>query len=322
MKAIVQDRYGPPDVLALADIDKPAPRDNEVLLRVEAAGVGPDVWHLMTGEPYVARVALGLRRPKVRVRGWDVAGRVEAVGKNVTGVKPGDEVFGVCEGSFAEYACAQVDKIASRPANLTPEQAAAVPISGVTALQALRDKGRLQPGQKVLVIGAGGGVGTLAVQLAKAFGAEVTGVCGPTKTDLVTSLGADEVVDYTGGDGFLDGSRRYDLIVDTAGNRRLAHLRRALTPKGALVIVGAEGAGRWFGLGRQLRGQLLTPFVGQGLGMFVAITRREDLESLRDFIEAGKLTPVVGRTYALSDAAEAVRQLARGHSRGKAVITV
>jgi NADPH:quinone reductase-like Zn-dependent oxidoreductase len=322
MKAIVQDRYGPPDVLALADIDKPAPRDNEVLLRVDAAGVGPDVWHLMTGEPYVARVALGLRRPKVRVRGWDVAGRVEAVGKNVTGVKPGDEVFGVCEGSFAEYACAQVDKIASRPANLTPEQAAAVPISGVTALQALRDKGRLQPGQKVLVIGAGGGVGTLAVQLAKAFGAEVTGVCGPTKTDLVTSLGADEVVDYTGGDGFLDGSRRYDLIVDTAGNRRLAHLRRALTPKGALVIVVAEGAGRWFGLGRQLRGQLLTPFVGQGLGMFVAITRREDLESLRDFIEAGKLTPVVGRTYALSDAAEAVRQLARGHSRGKAVITV
>jgi NADPH:quinone reductase-like Zn-dependent oxidoreductase len=323
MKAIVQDTYGSPDVLELRDIDKPTVTDNEVLIRVHAASVDPGVWHLMTGLPYLVRImGYGLRKPKTPVRGRDVAGTVEAVGKNVTQFKPGDEVFGICEGSFAGYACAREKKLAPKPANLTFEQAATVPISAITALQALRDKGRVQPGQRVLVIGAAGGVGSFAVQLAKAFGAHVTGVCSTTKIDLVRSIGADDVIDYTR-DDFADGAQRYDLILDTAGNRFLSHLRRALAPKGTLVIVGGEGGGRWFGgFDRGLRAGMLSPFVGQRLRMLISPERKEDLQSLRELIEAGKVTPVIDRTYPLSEVPEAVRYLEKGHARGKVVITV
>jgi NADPH:quinone reductase-like Zn-dependent oxidoreductase len=324
MKAVVQDTYGSPDVLELKEIDKPAPKDNDVLVRVHAAGVDPGVWHLMTGLPYLVRImGYGLRTPKVGVRGRDVAGRVEAVGTNVTQVQPGAEVFGICEGSFAEYVCARPDKLAPKPANLTFEQAAAVPISGLTALQALRDTGKVQPGQRVLIIGAAGGVGSFAVQLAKAFGAEVTGVCSTTKVELVRSLGADEVIDYTGED-FTDGARRWDLIVDTAGRRSLSQLRRALTRRGTLVIVGGEGGGRWLGgFDRQiLRAPLLSALVRQRLRPLVSKERREDLLVLKEFIEAGNLTPVIDRTYPLSEAPEAVRYLQAGHARGKVVVTV
>ena len=245
MKAIVQDKYGSPDVLQLKDIDKPAVGDKDVLVRVHAADVDRGVWHLMTGLPYLLRLAGGgLRRPKVRVGGKDVAGRVEAVGANVTQFQPGDEVFGICHGSFAEYARANADKLAPKPANLTFEQAAAVPDSGSTALRGLRDAGKLKPGQHVLVIGAGGGVGTFAVQIAKALGAEVTGVCSTTKVDMVRSLGADHVIDYTR-DDFTGSGQRYDLILDIAGNRPLSHLRRVLTRRGTLVIIGGEGGDRW-----------------------------------------------------------------------------
>ncbi len=241
MKAIVQDVYGSADVLELRDIDKPVIGDRDVLVRVRAAGVDPNVWHLMSGLPYLVRVmGFGLRRPKQQVRGWDVAGTVEAVGGQVTGFKPGDEVFGACDGSFAEYARAAEDKVVAKPATVSSEQAAALPTSAVTAVQALRDKGRLAAGQHVLVIGAAGGVGTFAVQIAAAMGAKVTGVCSTAKMDLVRSIGADDVIDYTSED-FTDGTRRFDLILDIAGNRPLAALRRALTPAGTLVIVGGEG---------------------------------------------------------------------------------
>jgi NADPH:quinone reductase-like Zn-dependent oxidoreductase len=324
MKAVVQDTYGPADVLELRDVDKPVPKDDEVLVRVHAAGVDPGVWHLMTGQPYLVRVmGYGLRTPKVRVRGRDVAGRVEAVGTNVTQVQAGAEVFGIGEGSFAEYVCARADKLAPKPANLTFEQAAAVPISGLTALQAVRDTGKVQPGQRVLVIGAAGGVGSFAVQLAKAFGAAVTGVCSTAKVDLVRSIGADHVVDYTRHD-FADGARHYDLIVDTAGRRSLAQLRRALTRRGTLVIVGGEGGGRWLGgFDRQiLRAPIVSLFVRQRLRPLVSKERREDLVALKELIEAGKVTPVIDRTYPLSEAPAAVRYLGEGHACGKVVITV
>ena len=324
MKAIVQDSYGSADVLELRQIDRPAVSDDDLLVRVQAAGVDPGVWHLMTGLPYLVRImGFGLRKPKVRIRGRDVAGRVEAVGKNVTGFQPGDEVFGICEGSFAEYASARPDMLAPKPANVTFEQAAAVPISGLTALQALRDTGQVQPGQQVLVIGAGGGVGTFAVQLAKAFGAEVTGVCSTTKADLVRSIGADDAIDYTRED-FADGKRRFDLILDTAGNRSLSHLRRALAPRGTLVIVGGEGGSRWLGgFDRQiLRAPLLSPFVSQTLRPLISKEAKADLVALKELIEAGKLTPVIDRTYPLIEAPEAIRYLAEGHARGKIVITV
>lgn len=242
MKAIAQDRYGSPDVLELRDIDKPMVGDGDVFLRVHPAGVDPGVWHLMTGLPYRVRLMGGLRKLESRVMGWDVAGRVEAVGKAVTRFQPGDEVFGACAGSFAEYACAREDKLAREPANLTFEQAAVVAVSGVTALQALRDKGEVRQGQKVLIIGAAGGVGTYAVQIAKALGAEVTGVCSTTKTDLVRSIGADHAIDYTR-ENLGDGRRQYDVILDTAGNRSLSLLRRALTPQAMLVLIGGEGEG-------------------------------------------------------------------------------
>jgi NADPH:quinone reductase-like Zn-dependent oxidoreductase len=324
MRAIVQDRYGSPDdVLELREIDRPAVGDHDVFVRVHAAGVDPGVWHLVTGLPYLVRLmGYGLRKPKARVRGIDVAGSVEAVGKDATRFQPGDEVFGTCDGSFAEYACAREDKLAPKPANLTFEQAAAVPISACTALQALRDAGDVQPGQKALIIGAAGGVGTFAVQLAKAFGAEVTGVCSTTKADLVRSIGADHVIDYTR-DDFADGVQLYDLILDTAGNRSLSHLRRALAPTGTLVIIGGEGGGRWFGgVDRQLRGLMLSPFVSQKLRSLFSKEPNEDLQFLKELIEAGKVTPVIDRTYPMSEAPEAIRHLGNGHGRGKTVITV
>jgi NADPH:quinone reductase-like Zn-dependent oxidoreductase len=324
MKAVVQDTYGPPAVLELREIDKPVVRDDDLLVRVRAAGVDPGVWHLMTGLPYLVRVmGYGLRTPKVGIRGRDVAGRVEAVGTNVTRFHPGDEVFGTCDGSFAEYVCARPDKLAPKPANLSFEQAAAVPISALTALQALRDTGKVQSGQRVLVIGAAGGVGSFAVQLAKAFGAEVTGVCSTTKVDLVRSIGADLVIDYTRED-FTDGARHWDLIVDTAGRRSLSQLRRALTRRGTLVIVGGEGGGRWLGgFDRQiLRAPAVSAFSRQRLRPLVSKERSEDLLVLKDLIEAGKITPVIDRTYPLSEAPEAIRYLEEGHAQGKIVITV
>ncbi|MEW2356455.1 NAD(P)-dependent alcohol dehydrogenase [Spirillospora sp. NPDC029432] len=319
MKAIVQDSYGSADTLRVADVDKPVPEGGELLVRVHAAGAGPDVWHLMKGEPRVARLVLGVRKPKVRVRGWDVAGRVEAIGTEVAGFRPGDEIFGICDGSFAEYARVRTDRCARKPENLTFEQAAAVPISGSTALQAVG--GRISAGRKVLVIGAAGGVGTYAVQLAKALGADVTGVCSTSKTELVRSIGADHVIDYTRED-FAD-RKCYDLIVDTAGNRSLAHLRRALEPGGTAVIVGGEGGGRWFGdMPRTLRAQVTSPFSRRKVRGLVARVRDRDLAELRTFIEDGKVTPVIDRTYKLEDAPDAIRYWETEHTRGKVVITV
>ena len=324
MKAITQETYGSADVLELNDIDDPVVGDKDVLVRVHAAGAGPDVWHLMTGQPYMARPAIGLRRPKVRVRGWDVAGTVQAVGAGDTEFRPGDEVMGVAEGgSFAEYAVTRPDKLVRKPASLSFEQAAAVPISGVTALQALRDKAHVRPGQKVLIVGAAGGVGTFAVQIAKAFGAEVTGVCSTSKLDLVRSIGADDVIDYTRED-FTDGSRRWDVIVDTAGRRPLSRLRRALTSKGTLVIVGGDGGGRWTGgfFRGMLRAPVLSLFVGQRLDWLNSKVSVEDLQALTELIQAGKVTPVIGQSYSLSETPDAIRHLATGHAGGKLVIAV
>ena len=323
MKSIVRDTYGSPDVLELRDIDKPEIADDEVLLHVHAAGVGRDVWHVMTGLPYPIRLAgYGLRAPKNPVIGSDVAGVVETVGKNVTRFQPGDEVFGIGKGSYAEYARALEDKLAHKPANLTFEQAAVVAISGLTALQGLRDHGRVEPGQEVLIIGASGGVGTYAVQLAKAFGAHATGVCSTTKVEMVRSIGADHVIDYTRED-FAEGEQRYDLILDIGGNSTLARLRRTLTPEGTLVIVGGEGGGRWLGgTDRQLRAMMLSPFVGQKLGTFISKENHEDLIVLNELIESGKLTPVIDRTYPLAEVPEAIRYLQEGHAQGKVVITV
>jgi NADPH:quinone reductase-like Zn-dependent oxidoreductase len=267
-------------------------------------------------------MGFGFRKPKIRIRGVDAAGTVEAAGKNVIRLKQGDQVYGTCDGSFAEYACAKAERFAPKPANLTFEQAAAVPISGMTALNGLRDAGKLQPGQKVLIIGAAGGVGTYAVQLAKAFGAAVTGVCSTSKANLVRALGADEVIDYTRED-FTDGTRQFDLILDTAGRRPLSQLRRALTPQGTLVIVGGEGGDRWLGgFQRQMFAPLSSLFTEQKLLGLISKERHKDLLTLRDLIEAGKLTLVIDRTYSLRDAPQAIRYLGQGHARGKVVLTV
>jgi NADPH:quinone reductase-like Zn-dependent oxidoreductase len=326
MKAIVQDRYGDVDMLEFRDIDKPVPKDNQVLVQVHAAGLHRGDWHIMTGLPYLIRVVvptLGLRKPKIPVLGMDVAGQVEAVGQSITRFKPGDAVFGWCDGAFAEYAVAPEDQLAPKPAKLSFEQAAVVPTSGFAALQGLRDVGGIQPGQRVLVIGAAGGVGSFAVQLAKAFGAEVTGVCSTSQVDLVRSIGADHIVDYTR-DDVTDGTRRWDLILDCAGRRTLSRLRRALTPEGTLVIVGGEGGGRFMGgFDRNLRAVVLSRLVGQRLRMLSSKPRQEDLEVLRELIEAGKITPAIGRTYPLGETPEAMRQMVEGHGRGgKFVITV
>jgi NADPH:quinone reductase-like Zn-dependent oxidoreductase len=323
MKAIVQDTYGSTDVLELQDIDRPEIADDEVLVRVHAAGVDRGVWHLMTGLAYPIRLAgYGLRAPKTPVPGMDLAGVVEEVGSDVTRFRPGDEVFGIGKGAYAEFARAPENKLAPKPANLTFDQAAVVAISGSTALQAVRDKGHVEPGQQVLIIGASGGVGTYAVQLAKALGAEVTGVCSATKVDLVRSIGADHVIDYTRAD-FADGKRRYDVILDIGGNRSLSHLRRALTRNGTLVLVGGEEGGRWLGgMDRQLRMLLLSPFVGQTMRSLISKENQEDLLALTELIEAGQVTPVIDRTYSLSEAPKAIRYMEEGHARGKVVITV
>ncbi len=323
MKAIVRNTYGPPDVLELRDIDKPQIGDDQVLVRVHAAGVGRDVWHVMTGLPYPIRLAgYGLRAPTNPVIGSDVAGVVEEVGKNVSRFQPGDEVFGIGKGSYAEYVCAREDKLAPKPANLTFEQAAVVAISGMTALQGLRDHGKVRQGQNVLIIGASGGVGTFAVQIAKAFGAQVTGVCSTTKVEMVRSIGADHVIDYRRED-FAEGEQRYDLILDIGGNSTLARLRRALTPEGTLIITGGEGGGRWLGgTDRQIRALVLSRFVGQKLGTFISSENHEDMIVLKDLIEAGKVTPVIDRTYPLSEVPGAIRYLEEGHARGKVAITL
>ncbi|MEV0503037.1 NAD(P)-dependent alcohol dehydrogenase [Streptomyces spectabilis] len=322
MKAIVQDVYGSADTLRVRDIDRPSPAEGEVLVRVHAAGVGPDVRHVMTGLPLMVRPVFGLRRPRNPVRGWDGAGRVEAVGPKVAGLEPGDAVYGHLDGSFAEYALAKPERIAPKPENVTFRQAAAVPVSAVTALQALHTKAGLRAGQKVLVIGASGGVGSYAVQLAVAHGAEVAGVCGARAAKYVRSLGATTVLDYTCQE-ITEKHRRYDIILDAAGNRPLPLLRRALTPSGTLVRIGGEGGNRWLGdTGTQLRMALLTRFARHDLLGLWAVVRRADLLTLTALIESGDITPVVDSTYPLPQAPDAIRHLERGHPRGKVVLVV
>ena len=322
MRAVVQDKYGSADVLHLTDVAPPDISSDEVLVRVHAAGVDRGTWHMMTGRPYLGRLAFGIRAPKNPVPGMDVAGVVAAVGSAVTRFVPGDEVYGFGRGSFAEYTAARESKLDRKPVNLTFEQAAVVPVSAGTALQALTDSGHVQAGQTVLVIGASGGVGSYAVQLAKAFGAEVTGVCSTGKLDLVRSLGADHVIDYTRGD-FADGAHRYGLILDIAGNPALSRLRRALTATGTAVITGGEEGGSFSGgMNRQLRALALSPFLRQRLTMFIAKQRSTDLARLNDLIEAGKVVPSLDRTYPLDEAAEAIRDLEAGRVRGKVAITI
>jgi len=322
MQAIVQDSYGSADVLRTAEIDRPQIAENEVLLRVHAAGLDRGTWHLMTGTPYLMRIiGFGFRRPKNRVPGVDVAGTVAAVGSAVTRFAVGDEVFGMSRGSFAEYAAVREDKLAHKPANASFEQAAVVGISGGTALQAL-ETGHVQAGQWVLIIGASGGVGSFAVQLAKAAGAVVTGVCSTAKLDLVTGLGADHVIDYTRED-FADGVHHYDLIIDIAGNSPLSRLRRALTPTGTAVIVGGESKGNITGgIDRQLRAMILTPFIGQRLTGLASKERASDSEVLAGHIAAGTVTPSIDRTYPLDQVPAAVRHLEAGKVRGKIAITI
>jgi NADPH:quinone reductase-like Zn-dependent oxidoreductase len=321
MQAIVHSRYGPPDALELKDIDKPVATEDTVLVRVHAAAVGKGDWLTVRGLPYVARLRYGLGKPKHQVPGFDVAGRIEAVGPNVTQLQPGDAVFGWGDGAFAEYASVPQSQLVLKPTNLSFEQAAAVPISGFAALQALRDTGGVQPGQTVVIIGASGGVGSFAVQLAKAFGAEVTGVCSTKSADMVRSIGADHVIDYTQQD-FTRTGQHYDLILEMAGNRSLADLRRALTAKGTLVLVGGSG-GRWFmGTGRTLRAVLVSPLVGQRLRSFLSKPKGADLVVLKELLEAGKLTPVIDRTFPLSETPAAIRYVGEQSTQGKTVITV
>jgi NADPH:quinone reductase-like Zn-dependent oxidoreductase len=325
MKAIVQDAYGSADVLKLSEIAQPTPADGEVLVQVRAAGADPGVWHMMAGVPYLMRViGFGFRRPKVPVRGLALAGVVVAMGPGATRFQPGDEVFGTCRtGSFAEYAVAREDRLAAKPATLTFEQAAALPVSGLTALQAVRDQARVQEGQHVLITGAGGGVGTFAVQLAKARGASVTGVCGPAKADLVRSIGADSVIDYTRAEIDRDG-KRYDAIIDISGSRPLSVLRRALAPGGVLVIAGGDRYDRpaLIGMSRQARAPFLAMFTGQRLRVMLARENAADCQALAQLAESGAITPVIDRTYPLADAADAIRRIAAGHATGKGIITI
>jgi NADPH:quinone reductase-like Zn-dependent oxidoreductase len=319
MEAAVRRLYGSTDLVHLEEIDRPALKDGQVLVRVRTAGVDRGVWHLMTGKPYLMRIAgFGLRAPKNPVLGRELAGVVEAVGEGVTRFKLGDEVFGIGEGSFAEYVVAREDRLAPKPQNLSYEQAAPIGVSGLTALQAVRDHAQVKAGQDVLIIGASGGVGTFAVQISKAYGATVTGVCSTSKVETVRSIGADHVIDYTRDE--IAG--RYDVIIDTGGNTTLARLRSMLRPDGTLVIVGGEGGGDWFGVGRQLRAMMLSRSKGQKLRSFICKENHEDMLVLRDLIESGKLTPVIDRTYPLVAASEAIRYLEAGRAHGKIAITV
>ena len=314
MRAITQDRYGPPETLRVEEIDRPTFGDGDVLLRVHAAGVNPLDWHYMRGEPRIGRIGMGMSAPKPRIRGVDVAGRVEAVGKDVTELRPGDDVFGYCEGAFAEYTSGLASHFVAKPTNMTHEEAAAVPVAAVTALQGLRDFGKVQSGQLVLVIGAAGGVGTFAVQIAKAHGAEVTGVCGSTNVELVTSLGADTVIDYTLED-FTKGTARYDLILDNVGSHPISATRKTLADGGTLVY--NSGAS----MARIAMAQLLSR-IGRKVFNFLAKMNRDDLLVLRDLIESGKVRSAIDRTYPLQETAAAIAYLEKGHARGKVVITV
>ncbi len=324
MKAIVQDRYGSPDVLELRDVDQPEPAAGEVLVRTRAASVNAYDWHFMRGDPYLARVTMGFGAPKKTIRGRDFAGRVEAVGRGVTRLRPGDEVFGEVDGTFAEYVCAPEGQVAVKPANLTFEQAAAMPLAANTALMGLRDVAGVRPGQRVLINGASGGVGTFAVQIGKAFGAEVTAVCSTRNVELVTSIGADHVVDYSR-DDFTRSGRQHDIVLDLVGNRSLTHLRRALAPTGTLILSGGgvfEGGSLFGPLGLMIRGRALSRFVGQRLVLLTAKQSQDNLATLRELAESGKITPVIDRTYPLAAAADAIRYLETEHARAKVVITI
>jgi NADPH:quinone reductase-like Zn-dependent oxidoreductase len=323
MKAIVYRCYGSPDVLKFEDIEKPTAGDDQVLVKVRAASVNPLDWHYMRGTPYIVRMDSGLGKPEDPRLGVDFAGTVEAVGKNVKRFKPGDEVFGGKFGAFAEYVSVREDRaLVLKPANVTFEEAASVPIAAITALQGLRDKGRIQPGQKVLINGASGGVGTFAVQIAKSFGAEVTGVCSTRNVNMVRSIGADHVVDYTQED-FTRGGQRYDLILDTVGNHSLLEYRQVLNPKGVFVIVGGPNNGQWIGpMATPIKALMLSPFVSQKFAPLLAELNKEDLTILRDLMQAGKMTPVIDRRYRLNEVPAAIRYLEQGHARGKVVITL
>jgi NADPH:quinone reductase-like Zn-dependent oxidoreductase len=321
MKAIVYRHYGAPDMLHCEDVEKPSPGDGEVLIKVRAAAANPLDYHFLSGA-YVIRPITGFRKPKATVPGADVAGEVEAVGRNVTKFQPGAAVFGAARRTFAEYACAAENRVALKPDYLTFEQAAAIPVAGLTALQGLRDKGRIQPGQKVLINGAAGGVGTFAVQIAKAFGAEVTGVCSTRNVDFVRSLGASQVIDYTR-DDFTRSAQRYDLIFDCVGNRPLSECRRVLTRTGTFVLVGVRPGGGWMGpLPYLLKVLVSSWFVSQNVAFFIASIRTDDLIVLKELTETGKMAPIIDRSYTLSEAPEAIRYLKEGHARGKVVITV
>jgi NADPH:quinone reductase-like Zn-dependent oxidoreductase len=316
MKAIVQNDYGSTNVLKLKEVENPVVKENDVLVRVHAAALNAGDVFSMRGSPWLARFTVGFPKPKNYILGWDMAGRVQEVGNKVTRFKPGDEVYGSCSHTLAEYACAAEDKFAMKPANLSFEQAAAVPSAAITALQGLRDVGKLQPGQKVLINGASGGVGTFAVQIAKAFGAEVTGVCSTRNVDMVRSIGADQVVDYTQED-FTQSGQRYDLILDNVANHSFSDLRRALTPQG--IIIPNSGHG---GMGYVFKAYLLSPFMHQQESPFMSTPNHEDLVVLKELIEADKVTPVIDRTYPLSETPEAFRYLEEDHARGKVVITL
>ncbi|MEE8407474.1 MAG: NAD(P)-dependent alcohol dehydrogenase [Acidimicrobiia bacterium] len=322
MKAIVHDSYGSPDVLGLEEIDKPVIGDDQVLVRVKAASVNPLDWHFMRGTPYLVRIQAGLSRPKRKTRGADLAGQVEAVGKNVTRLQPGDEVFGDASGAFAEYVAASEKVLALKPPNLSFEEAAAAPVAGLTALQGLRDKAKIQPGHKVLINGASGGVGTFAVQIAKSFGAEVTGVCSTRNMDMVRSIGADHVIDYTQ-ENFTQGERHYDVMLDTVGNHSLSDCKSVINPDGVYVSIGSNQMGDWIGpLTHVLRVMIASWIGSQRLVPMLATANEEDLAILAGFLDSGEVTPVIDRTYPLEETPEAIRYLEEGHVRGKVVITV
>jgi NADPH:quinone reductase-like Zn-dependent oxidoreductase len=323
MKAALYKTYGPPDVVQVEDVEKPVPKDDEVLIKVRAASVNPLDWHFMRGTPYVVRLAAGLRKPKDQRLGVDVAGNVEAVGRNVTQFKPGDDVFGSCRGAFAEFVCTSESALVAKPNNVTFEQAASVPVAALSALQGLRHSGKIQPGQKVLINGASGGVGTFAVQIAKSFGADVTGICSTRNVDMVRSIGADCVIDYTR-EGFTKSGQRYDLFLDCVGNHSLSACARVLNPKGTYIPVGGEG-GRWMidALARALTTLVLSRFVSQKLvAFFLAKLNKEDLTIISDLMATGKLTPVIDKRYKLREVPDAIRYLEARHARGKVLITL